>query len=135
VWEGTDDASRRRETERLTLTIEHGPDGDVEELAHLTRQLRRELLELDVEQADVVRHGELPRGAKAVDPAAAGHIALTLAPAAIHGVIALVRRWLEIRRVASVKVTLGEDSLELTNASSEQQDQITRAFLARHPAE
>jgi hypothetical protein len=128
----TDETSRRPGTTRLVLAIEGAPDSDLEELARLGSQLRRQLLEMDVDDVELVREGEAPAGAKAADPAAIGALAVTLAPAAIQGVIGLVRGWARHRPVSSIKVTLGHDSLELTNASPEQLDQLTRAFIARH---
>ena len=58
---------------------------------------------------------------------------VTLGTAAIPGVIGLVQGWLRGRPAAAVKVTLGRDSIELTNATAAQVEQLTRAFLARHP--
>jgi hypothetical protein len=130
---GIDDTSRRRGAERLTLVIESGPDTDASELSHLTGQLRRELLELDVEDVELVRTGEGPPGAKVVDPVTIGALAVTLGPTAVQSIVALVQKWVIDRPVRSVKVTLGRDSLELTNASSEQLEQLTRAFIAKHP--
>jgi hypothetical protein len=57
---------------------------------------------------------------------------VTLAPSAIPGLIGLVQGWLCGRPAAGVKVTLGRDSIELTNATAAQAEQLTRAFLARH---
>jgi len=127
-------AASRRQTERLMLAIEGVPDGDQEELDRVTRQLRQHLLQLDVADVEFVHTGEPPAGAKAVDPAAIGALAVTLAPGAIQGIIGLVQSWLKDRRVSSIKITLGHDSLELANASPAQLEQLTSAFIARHPA-
>jgi hypothetical protein len=129
-----DEASPGKAAVRLTLTIEGGPDGDADEVERSTGRLRRDLLELDVEDVEPVHVGEVPAGAKSVDPASVGALVVTLAPAAIQGLVAVVRAWLQARPVSSVKVTLGRDSLELTNASSEQMEELTRAFIARHGA-
>ena len=129
----TDEPTGRPGTARLTVVIERGPDVDAEELDHLARQLRDQLLQLDVEDIRPLRDGEAPPGSKAVDPASAGAMVVTLATAAIPGVIGIVQGWLRGRPAAAVKVTLGRDSIELTNATAAQLDQLTRAFLARHP--
>jgi hypothetical protein len=128
-----DDAARRRLTERLTLAIQPAADVDAQELAHLTHQLRRTLLELDVEDVRPIREDDIPPGAKAVDAAAAGALVVTLAPVAMQGVIGVVQAWLAGRPAAAIKVTIGRDSLELTNATAEQVEQLTSAFLSRHP--
>jgi hypothetical protein len=127
------EARQQRATERMTLAIEGAPDSDREELARLTGQLRSQLLELDVERVDLVRGGQAPPGSKVADPITIGAIIITLGPTVIQAVIGLVQNWHKDHPVSSVKVTLGDDSLELSNASPEQLEQLTRAFIARHP--
>lgn len=117
---------------RLTLVVGRAAEGDDAELDQLTRQLRSELLDTDVHDVRLLREGEAPPGAKVVDPATIGALAVTLAPSAIPGLIGLVQGWLRGRPTAGVKVTLGRDSIELTNATAVQVEQLTRAFLARH---
>jgi len=129
----TNERASSPDSARLTLVIERGPDVDVEELDHLTRQLRDELLQLDVDDVQPVPDGAAPPGSKAVDPTAVGAMVVTLATSAIPGVIGLVQVWLRGRPATGVKVTLGRDSIELTNATAAQVEQLTRAFLARHP--
>lgn len=128
----TSEAPQQRANERLTLAIEGAPDSDAEELARLTGQLRSQLLELDVERVDLVRGGQAPPGSKVADPITIGAIIITLAPTVIQAVIGLVQNWHKDHPVSSVKVTLGEDSLELSNASPEQLEQLAQAFIARH---
>jgi hypothetical protein len=128
----TSEAPQQRATERLTLAIEGTPDSDREELAQLTGQLRSQLLELDVERVDLVRGGQAPPGSKVVDPITIGAIIITLAPTVIQAVVGLVQNWHKDHPVSSIKVTLGDDSVELANASPEQLEQLTRAFIARH---
>jgi hypothetical protein len=118
---------------RLTVAVERAPEGDDAELDQLTRQLRTELLDTDVEDVRLLREGEAPAGAKVVDPATIGSLAVTLAPAAIPGLIGLLQGWLRGRPAAGVKVTIGRDSIELTNATAQQVERLTKAFLARHP--
>jgi hypothetical protein len=128
----TSEAPQQRANERLTLAIEGAPDSDAEELARLTGQLRSQLLELDVERVDLVRGGQAPPGSKVADPITLGAIIVTLAPTVIQAVIGLVQNWHKDHPVSSVKVTLGDDSLELSNASPEQLEQLAQAFIARH---
>lgn len=128
----TSEAPQQRANERLTLAIEGAPDSDAEELARLTGQLRSQLLELDVDRVDLVRGGQAPPGSKVADPITIGAIIITLAPTVIQAVIGLVQNWHKDHPVSSVKVTLGDDSLELSNASPEQLEQLAQAFIARH---
>jgi hypothetical protein len=127
------EAPQQRETERLTLAIEGTPDSDQEELARLTGQLRSQLLELDVDKVELVRGGKAPPGSKVADPVTIGAIIITLAPTVIQAVIGLVQGWHKDHPVSSIKLTLGHDSLELTNASPQQLEQLTKAFIAKHP--
>jgi hypothetical protein len=62
------------EERQLTLGIHvaAGPGGDGEEVAAATLQLRREFLGLDVAVVGLPRVGELPPGARAAEPTAAG---------------------------------------------------------------
>jgi hypothetical protein len=131
----TSEAPQGRATERLTLAIEGTSDTDREELARLTGQLRSQLLELDVDRVELVRGGKAPPGSKVADPVTIGAIIVTLAPAMIQAVIALVQNWHKggDHPVSGIKLTLGHDSLELTNASPEQLERLTRAFMAKHP--
>jgi hypothetical protein len=46
----------------LGIQVAGGPDDDAEQLAEATMQLRRELLDLDVEGVEVPRAGEAPAG-------------------------------------------------------------------------
>ncbi|MFC8368818.1 hypothetical protein ACFUIT_12680 [Streptomyces sp. NPDC057239] len=122
-------------TERMRLVLTGGQDSDQEELDQLALQLRERLLELDVEDVEPVRSGDVPDGAKPVDALAVGALAVTLAPIALRSVLDLVRTWIENRPVRTVSVTLGEDSLELEAVSSADQRRIVDAFLAAHGPE
>jgi hypothetical protein len=55
-------------TLQLKLTLDAEPETDSEELEKLTRQLREELLELDVQAVDLMTGGPMPAKAKAGDP-------------------------------------------------------------------
>ena len=118
--------------ERLTVVVEGTADTDAVELAKLTQQLRRRLLELDVESVELVRTQDVPVGAKPADVQTIGALVITLAPSALQAVLALAQRWFTTKPVSSIKIAMGEDSLELTGASGTQIDALTQAFLQRH---
>jgi len=72
-----------------------GPDTDTEETAEVTLQLRRELLDLDVEAVELPRAGEPPPGTRAVELAALGALVVTVAQSQLlASVVAAVRSWL-----------------------------------------
>ncbi|MFF6809380.1 hypothetical protein ACFZAG_05740 [Streptomyces sp. NPDC012403] len=119
----------------MRLVLAGGQDSDQEELDQLTAQLRERLLELDVDDVEPVRSGDVPDGAKPVDAIAVGALAVTLAPIALRSVLDLVRTWIENRPVRTVSISLGDDSLELEAVSSADQQRIVDAFLAAHGPE
>ena len=66
----------------LTVQVAVGRDGDAEEVAQATWQLRRELLDLEVDAVEAPGAGEPPPGSRAVDVAALGALVVNLADSA-----------------------------------------------------
>jgi hypothetical protein len=119
----------------LGVQVAVGPDGDAEEITQATLQLRRELLDLDVDAVEVPGVGEPPPGSRAVDVAALGALVVNLAdPQLLVAVVAAVRSWLAGSFQRSIKLQLGGDALELTGVSSKEQRRLTDEWLARHTA-
>src|SRR5690349_12973806 len=80
--------------------------GDSEELDELTRQLRSEVQELDIESVHEVSEGVAPAGTKGVDMAAVGQMAISLAPSLIPPLFDLLKSWVERKPSTPVKVTV-----------------------------
>jgi hypothetical protein len=119
----------------LGVQVAVGPDGDVEEVAQAALQLRRELLDLDVDVAGVPGMGEPPPGSRAVDLAALGALVVNVADSQLlAAVVAAVRSWLAGSSRRSVKLELGGDALELTGVSSREQRRLADEWLDRHTA-
>ena len=117
----------------LGLQVTVGSDGDAEEVARATLQLRRELLNLDVDAVDVPVAGEPPPGARAVDVAAIGALIVNIADSQLlTAVVTAIRSWLAGSSRRSIKLELGGDVLELTGVSSTEQRRLTDEWLARH---
>ncbi len=115
----------------LGIQLAIGPDTDAEEVAEATLQLRRELLDLDVE-VERLRAGEPPPGTRAVELAALGALAVTLSQSQLlTPVMAAVRSWLAGQQ-RSIKLELGGDVLELSGVSSKQQQRLVDEWLRRH---
>jgi hypothetical protein len=121
-------------TARLAVEVSAGPFADAEELEELVAQLRRELLELDVESVDRARGGPAPRGARAVDVLALGTLLVSLADPAtvLPSVVAAVQVWSSGRSQRSVKLELDGDVLEVTGLSSGDQRRLIDGWLDRH---
>jgi hypothetical protein len=111
---------------------------DAERLASLTGFLRQELLQLDVQDVTALRVGEPPAGARAFDVAAVGGLLVSLSSHAegLRAVVSAVRKWLArgegVRR--TVRLEIGGDTLELSEATVADQDRLIDMFVRRHGA-
>jgi hypothetical protein len=118
---------------RLRLSEE---GADPERLAVLISYLRTELLLLDVDDVRLLPAGEAPPGARAfgADAVDALLIALGQSADALHSVIAVVRDWLPRGHGVgrAVRLELGGDALELSQASAADQERLIGLFVSRH---
>jgi hypothetical protein len=119
---------------KLELRLEVGvePDADAVELDEAAVQLRWELLELDVATVKRLPGEAPPQGTRAADATLLGGMIVSLGQEAIGAVVRTIQAWVARSSRRSVKVTLGEDSIELTNVSGEDQHRLIESFLARH---
>ncbi|MGW2718980.1 hypothetical protein [Streptomyces sp. NPDC001492] len=116
--------------DRMRLVLSGGEELDVEELDSLTRQLRKRLLELDVDDVRVERSDAAPPpGAKPGGLITVGALAVTLAPAVFRPALRVVETWLQNRPVRTVKIEVDGRTLELGQASPEEQRLLVEAFL------
>lgn len=108
-------------------------DSDPGRLDELTTRLRDELLELDVDDVERVRVGEAPDGSRAFELEAIGALLVTMqqSGALVAKVVNTVREWLkrDPEPTRKVTMTLGDRTIELTAASSDQQDQLVAEFI------
>ena len=127
----------------MTEERAHGPaatldvleDGaDDERLDTVTRHLREELGHLDVGEVVPARGGTAPAGSKGFDVVAVGGLLLAVANStALRAVVMTVRGWLGRSPQPDRKVRLEVDGdvLELSGASSAEQDRLVELFVAR----
>ena len=122
------------------LSLQISEDGaDAERLAALTGYLRAELLQLDVENVATLEGGEPPPGSRVVSVAAVGGLLVALGQSAegLRSVVSAIRDWLRrgegTRR--TVRLKLDGDTLELSQASAADQDQLIGLFISRHTTE
>ena len=88
-----------------TLIVELSVEGgDPAELDELTRQLRAEVNEMEVESVEQVSLGQAPDGTKAADMAALGQLAVTLAPTLVPLLFELLKSWVERKPSTPVKI-------------------------------
>src|SRR5262249_33766005 len=124
VGEGTVDT-------QVWVKVEEG-GADSERLQELTDRLRAELLELDVEDVSGVPETEAPPGSRAVDLAAVGALLVSMTDSMqlLGRLVAAVRSWLARSSAErSVELTIGDKTLRVTNASSDQQDRLIEEFI------
>jgi hypothetical protein len=87
------------------LFIELLLDGDDHtELDELTRQLKAEMQELNVDSVTPVSDGDAPLGTKAADFTVIGQMAVTLAPTLIPPLFDLMKSWVERKPSTPVKI-------------------------------
>jgi len=122
------------------LRLRVSEDGaDAERLDALTGYLRQELLQLDVEDVSPLPAGEAPPGSRAFDPVAVGGLLVTLSRSAegLRAVLLAVRKWMGrgdgTRR--TVRLEMGGDVLELSEATATDQERLVDVFVRRHPVD
>jgi hypothetical protein len=107
--------------------------GNIAEVDRLSRELRRELLQLDVDDVALAPGGKAPADAKG-DPVTVGMLIVSLANSAgLVGICQVARGWVNRDQGRRITVKDGKRTLEITGASSEQQQQVIDAFLAKKP--
>lgn len=122
------------DTRRALLSLS-ADDSDAEELDLLSRRLRAELGELDVDVRAAVPAGELPEGAKGADPVTIGSlmVAFSAAGGVFPGLVETLKDWLDRQSGKHrIKLTIDGDTVELERASSAERQQLIDAFVRRH---
>jgi hypothetical protein len=111
---------------------------DAERVDVLTGLLRRELLQLDVDDVIALRAGPPPAGSRALDVAAVGGLMVMLGQSAtgLDALVTAIRGWLGrgggVRR--TVRIEIAGDVLELSEATAADQEQLISLFVSRHSA-
>jgi hypothetical protein len=116
------------------LKIEvYEPEVDVETIDELTRNLRMELLELDVESVSMPSAGPPPPGSKGLELAAIGALLVQVKGSVqmVSAVVSAVRSWLQRGSSPNraLKVTVDGHTLELSAATEEQQQRLVDEFV------
>lgn len=102
---------------------------DADARAELARNLRGELLNVDVEDVRPDASGPPPAGAKSGEVIAVGALIVSLAPSLVPTVVDIVASWLK-RQPSDIEVEV--DGQRLTGrVTSQQRDAIVAAYLSR----
>jgi hypothetical protein len=121
----------------LLLVLDLDPEAEPEEAERLSRQLRVELTQLDVEAVDPPPSADEPEGAKgiAVDWGAL-QVTFSAAGGVFASVIAVARDWLTQHRSAQrITMTIDNDSITLDRASAQEREELISAWVRRHSSE
>ena len=99
----------------LILHIEVGEDTDEEELDRLTRLLLDEIQEIDVESVELVGDEAVPEGAKSVEVAELGMLAVQVLPTAVSALVNFLQAWSRRGegRTVKIKTQKGDQTLEV----------------------
>jgi hypothetical protein len=122
-------------SEPITLALRVDEDGsDAGELAELTAKLRREILQLDVDSVEAASAGAAPAGAKAVDIAVIGTLLVQMGKTAggLTSLVRAVQGWLRPQSARTVRLELDGDAIEITGASSRDQQRLIDLWIERH---
>ena len=109
------------------------PDADLETVDELTHDLRLELLDLDVDSVSPVSAGPAPPGSKGLELAAVGALLVTVKGSVkvVTSVVTAVRSWLQrgASQQRTLKISVDGRTLELSGATTEQQQQLVDEFV------
>jgi hypothetical protein len=68
-------------------------DATEEDVDQMTRQLLRELREMNLESASLVKSGHIPSGTKSADPVTIGALAVVVLPNLLPKVVEAIQAW------------------------------------------
>ncbi len=106
-------------------------DSDAEELTDASDDLRGELLELDLVSVEPLSAAEVPAGAKGTGAVTGWLAAQFVTLDGLKALLSAARSWTD-RTQRTVEISLNGDTLKLTAATAQQQQEILDAWLARH---
>jgi hypothetical protein len=116
----------------LTIKINLNPGNHPNDLYKDTDQLRDELEDLDVKSVDIVRKEKLDPNAKGIEMFVLGNLIIKLAPVILPSLIQALNSWLSRHKGRTLKLTLGEDSIEIGDISSKEQEIALQEFIKSH---
>ncbi len=117
----------------LSVQIASDPDSDEAEVYRLSRELRRELLRLNVD--DVVRAADAhpPAGTKAGGTSLADVLIVSVSNSTvIVAMIQLLRGWINRGNGRRVKLKIGKNGIDVGSASPEEQARLIESWIDWH---
>ncbi len=116
---------------QILLNLNAPVELDDEEKERVTRQLRDELLGLDVNSIDFAKSGKATAKAKAGDPVSWGTLLITLAASGgvLTTVIGVIQSWLTRHNQRSMSLEINGNKLEIKGISSKEQKQLINTWI------
>lgn len=116
----------------LQMTVD--ADLDDEALSERVLALGGEVAELDVDEVEPAVAGEAPAGSKGLDLVAIGALVVKLGRSSriLRELIDAVRDWVSRTGTRSVRLSIGDDVLEVSGASSDEVRLLIDAWVQRH---
>jgi hypothetical protein len=115
----------------FVVSVVAAADEEADELEQIARLLRDDLLEEDVESAEPLSQESAPELSKGLGIVAGSLAVRIAATTALRALVGRIRKW-AARTERSVEITIDGDTLKLTGATEEQQEQLINVWLARH---
>ena len=115
----------------LKVQIETGADADPEELDRLTRRLRDEIRELEVESVELAEGGTAPPGAKSAEAVTLGALAVVVLPTVLPKLVEFLQAWAMRGQARTLKFKgkISGEQIEIEGATLEE----LKALLAGLP--
>ena len=117
------------EEQTLALVV-HSDDADDQATDELAQQLRKQLLELDVDAVEPLPDGEAPAGSKAIDLVVIGGLLVRFGPDVAKAVAGVVKAFVQRDAGRTVTLKVGDREISLQAATVEQQDKLVDALIA-----
>lgn len=116
---------------QVLLNLNVGSELDAEEKELVTRQLREELMRLDVDGVDFVKSGKAPAKAKG-DPITWGTLLLTLAASGgvLTTLIGVVQSWLTRHNQRSISLEVNGNKIDVDDITSEDQKRLIDSWIS-----
>lgn len=110
-------------------------DGDALAASAASDGLLEELDRLDFDRLDRATTTADPDTRSGTAMVVGTLVGIVSSPAVVRGAVEVVKSWLQRRERGSVKITCGDDALELNAVSKAQQEALVQAFLERHASD
>jgi hypothetical protein len=114
---------------RVRVQLAAGADADSEDLDALTRELREEIAQLDVESVELAKTASAPPGTKSAEALALGALWIGLMPVAVPKLLDILQAWTFRGENRTVKVSarIGPRAVEVEYAPGvTSKEEVTR---------